>query len=186
MPHDDEVGYKKPPKRTRFQKGRSGNPKGRPKQQQATNPIQVLSAMLEERVTIKENGKLRSITKIEAYYARLLNGFLSGDIKYSAALQREVAKVIAYKAEKGDVSGYATVYHIDSVCACLVDGTKASVDRLVKSYHDGTLSQYQCTKEYPRRLPIKELPVPSAKEALDNPTQIEGLVLAKPKPEDFL
>ena len=26
-----EVGYKKPPKHTRFQKGQSGNPNGRPK-----------------------------------------------------------------------------------------------------------------------------------------------------------
>ena len=31
MPDDYEVGYKKPPPRTRFRKGRSGNPKGRPK-----------------------------------------------------------------------------------------------------------------------------------------------------------
>jgi hypothetical protein len=30
-PGDYDVGYKKPPKETRFPKGRSGNPKGRPK-----------------------------------------------------------------------------------------------------------------------------------------------------------
>jgi len=30
-PSDDEVGYGKPPKRTRFRKGESGNPTGRPK-----------------------------------------------------------------------------------------------------------------------------------------------------------
>jgi hypothetical protein len=30
-PGDYEVGYGKPPNETRFQKGRSGNPKGRPK-----------------------------------------------------------------------------------------------------------------------------------------------------------
>jgi hypothetical protein len=29
--HDEEVGYGKPPKKTRFKKGQSGNPKGRPK-----------------------------------------------------------------------------------------------------------------------------------------------------------
>ena len=27
---DDEVGYGKPPRRTRFRKGQSGNPRGRP------------------------------------------------------------------------------------------------------------------------------------------------------------
>lgn len=28
---DDRIGYKKPPKKTQFKKGKSGNPKGRPK-----------------------------------------------------------------------------------------------------------------------------------------------------------
>jgi len=28
---DKKVGYKKPPKKTQFKKGKSGNPKGRPK-----------------------------------------------------------------------------------------------------------------------------------------------------------
>ena len=32
VPADYEVGYKKPPRHTRFRRGRSGNPNGRPKQ----------------------------------------------------------------------------------------------------------------------------------------------------------
>lgn len=31
VPAHDEIGYKKPPRHTRFRKGQSGNPKGRPK-----------------------------------------------------------------------------------------------------------------------------------------------------------
>lgn len=31
MSDDYEIGYKRPPKNTRFQKSQSGNPKGRPK-----------------------------------------------------------------------------------------------------------------------------------------------------------
>jgi hypothetical protein len=35
MPEDDEydVGYRKPPKASQFQKGKSGNSRGRPKQE---------------------------------------------------------------------------------------------------------------------------------------------------------
>ncbi len=35
---DDKVGYKHPPKRTRFKKGQSGNPKGRPKKKVQPSP----------------------------------------------------------------------------------------------------------------------------------------------------
>ena len=34
----DETGYRKPPAATRFRKGQSGNPRGRPKVGAATSP----------------------------------------------------------------------------------------------------------------------------------------------------
>lgn len=73
-----EVGFCKPPKNTRFQKGRSGNPQGRPKG--SRNLASVLERTLRERVVINENGTRRIVTKLEAAVKQLVNKAASGDL----------------------------------------------------------------------------------------------------------
>jgi Family of unknown function (DUF5681) len=74
-----EVGYGKPPKHTQFQKGQSGNPKGRPKKPKNL-PALILKAF-GEKVVVKGSGKRHSMTKLEAALVQLVNRALSGDIK---------------------------------------------------------------------------------------------------------
>jgi len=78
--HDNavEVGYGKPPSNTRFQKGRSGNPKGRPKG--TLNVATVLARTLRERVVVNENGRRKTITKLQAAVTQLVNRAASGDL----------------------------------------------------------------------------------------------------------
>src|SRR5215469_15592455 len=52
---DYEVGYGKPPRHTRFKKGQSGNPRGRPCG--SKNLKTLLSEALSEPVIITENGR---------------------------------------------------------------------------------------------------------------------------------
>ena len=76
---DHEVGYRKPPRHTRFTKGQSGNPRGRPPG--AKNLKTLLSDALNEFVIISENGGRRKITKREAIVTQLVNRSASADFR---------------------------------------------------------------------------------------------------------
>lgn len=72
-----EVGYGRPPLHSRFEPGRSGNPKGRPKG--STGVSGVIAKALTERVTVTEGGRRRSITKLEAAVKQMANKAAGGD-----------------------------------------------------------------------------------------------------------
>ncbi len=89
---DYEVGYKKPPKRTRFKRGRSGNPKGRPKG--AKNLRTELAEELQERVLIREGGKPRRVSKQRAMLKRLAEKALQGDTRAASLIVNMVARFL--------------------------------------------------------------------------------------------
>src|SRR6185437_7877616 len=61
-----EVGYKKPPVATRFKKGQSPNPGGRPKKVRALrDPGAILEAVDNEEIIVTDNGKRKRMKKAE-------------------------------------------------------------------------------------------------------------------------
>jgi hypothetical protein len=80
--HDEPVGYGRPPKQTRFQKGRSGNPAGRPKG--TLNLATIVARTIMEPVVITEHGQKKTITKLEAMMKQLTNKALLGELRASA------------------------------------------------------------------------------------------------------
>lgn len=74
-----EVGYKKPPRHSRFRKGESGNPNGRPKGR--LNSATVLARTLSESVVVKEHGIRKKTTKHRAVMKQLVNKALAGDVR---------------------------------------------------------------------------------------------------------
>ncbi len=74
-----EAGYGKPPETTRFKKGTSGNPKGRPKG--SLNVATVFMKALREKVVINEHGQRKTVTKLEAALKQLANKAASGELR---------------------------------------------------------------------------------------------------------
>lgn len=101
MSREYAVGYRKPPKATRFKPGQSGNPKGRPKG--SPNLASDLSAELGEQITVREGGQARHISKQRALIKSLMAKALQGDVRATTALLALYARVISEPPE--DESG---------------------------------------------------------------------------------
>ena len=91
-----KVGYRQPPLATRFRKGTSGNPRGRPKGVRDLGSV--LASALAERVVVTENGRRKRITKLEAAVKQLVNRAASGEARsinsLVALIQANEAKLL--------------------------------------------------------------------------------------------
>ena len=83
---DEAVGYKRPPRHSRFQKGRSGNPRGRPKGSGVRSAVEKL---LSQTVMATVDGRRRKVPLTEALVLQLAQRALAGDI----AASREILKI---------------------------------------------------------------------------------------------
>ena len=94
------VGYCSPPLHSRFQKGQSGNPNGRPKRPET--PYTVLQKVLKRKVAVK--GENRKIRIDEALIRRLRDLALSGD-RRAITLHRKIREM----SGAGDTDQYPQV-----------------------------------------------------------------------------
>ena len=98
---DEKVGYKKPPKKNQFKKGKSGNPKGRPKKSEYLHFGDLCIDMMNEKVTVTENGTKKEILKKEAFVRALFNHCLSGKAAHAKLIMDMLHKyVMPYEERK--------------------------------------------------------------------------------------
>ena len=103
-PQDYVVGYGKPPVHTRFQKGRSGNPKGRPRGKK--NMSTLLSAALDASIIVVENGRRKKISKREAIITQLVNKSASADLKATQIVLAMLQDVEARADDSSDSAAF--------------------------------------------------------------------------------
>jgi hypothetical protein len=86
-----DVGYGRPPVHSRFKKGRSGNPRGRPKH--SRNLKTIIRQAFTDRITVREGETRRSITKIEGVVLRQVEAALKGNERAALAVLKMASQV---------------------------------------------------------------------------------------------
>ena len=105
----NKVGYKNPPKESRFKKGQSGNKKGRPIG--STNTTTLFEKEFAINTKITENGKELNINKKKLVVKQIVNGAIKGNqrcIKLCLEFMRKCDKkkyIETHGAYQIDLSG---------------------------------------------------------------------------------
>lgn len=91
----EKVGPGQPPRKTQFQKGKSGNPGGRPPKKSQESVVSAFGTILEKTLTATMDGIPRELTADEALQQSILKRAFAGD----GSAQREILKMIVKREE---------------------------------------------------------------------------------------
>jgi hypothetical protein len=98
LQNDDAVGYKRPPKHTRWKKGQCGNP-GRKRKRAPKGTAEIIDQLFEKTITFTENGLARTVNGLALIVTQLVKKEMAGD-------RRAMAARLKYEAFTGRQNGH--------------------------------------------------------------------------------
>ncbi len=117
-PSRNQVGFGRPPQATRFRKGASGNPRGRPRNRKGAIPYDHL---LGQMVTVRHDGREKRVTAAEAFLLQLTKRGLEGCSASARASLASIEQARAAKYEQSDeMRQIQIVCRIFGIC-CIVE-----------------------------------------------------------------
>lgn len=99
---DQDIGYGKPPKAYQYKQGQSGNPKGRPKG--AKSEATILLEIINRRIEVRQNGRVRKITILEGILHRLAEDSLKGNTKSAAFVLNRLAAIASTVGTESEIN----------------------------------------------------------------------------------
>lgn len=105
-PEEEKVGYRKPPTKTRFKAGQSGNPNGRPKG--SVNLKTDLRSELSEKIRIREGERSLKVSKQRAMLKALVAKALKGDARAANVVLTLVGRLFEPEAVAEQVPALTT------------------------------------------------------------------------------
>ena len=95
-----KIGYKQPPKSGQFKKGQSGNPAGRPKG--TKNLRTVVDTVANETVDLRENDKVKKVSKQLAIVKSLSAKAMQGDVRATTEMIKLIERYIEQPTDEMD------------------------------------------------------------------------------------
>jgi hypothetical protein len=105
---DNALGYKNPPSWSRFKKGQSGNPKGRPKKKalpendtvQHSEVDDILRAELERMISVSDTGLTKQINMLQVVAKAQLKAAATGNVTAQRDIVRQAREIENRDAER--------------------------------------------------------------------------------------
>jgi len=108
---DYEIGYRKPPKHTRWKKGQSGNEKGRPKKKLGLSDFEkAFDEALSDSLAVNDNGTARKIKKLKAFAIQTVNKALKGHHPSANLVMAHYARRVAGTPEEAGPGSTADAF----------------------------------------------------------------------------
>lgn len=100
MAKNYDVGFGKPPEKTQWKKGQSGNPAGAKAVKKKPKPLmQSLAEQLNELVPVTKGGKSKLVPLSDALAMKLLHGLMSAPIKEQVSILQKLEALGLFKAQ---------------------------------------------------------------------------------------